>query len=77
VIGMPTGPFGLMDMVGLDVVRDIELVYFKESKDEKDAPPKLLMDKIENGDLGQKTGKGFYSYPNPVYQDPNWLKGGD
>jgi 3-hydroxybutyryl-CoA dehydrogenase len=77
VFGMPTGPFGLMDMVGLDVVRDIELVYFKESKDEKDAPPKLLMDKIENGDLGQKTGKGFYSYPNPVYQDPNWLKGGD
>lgn len=76
-IGTPTGPFGLMDMVGLDVVRDIELVYFKESKDEKDAPPKLLMDKIENGDLGQKTGKGFYSYPNPVYQDPNWLKGGD
>ena len=74
-IGMPVGPFGLMDMVGLDVVRDIELVYYKESNDEKDALPKLLMDKIENGDLGQKTGKGFYSYPNPAFEDPNWIKG--
>jgi len=74
-LGMPIGPFGLMDMIGLDVVRDIELVYYNESGDKKDLPPKILLDKIENGDLGQKTGKGFYSYPNPVFQDSNWLKG--
>lgn len=77
VIGMPVGPFGLMDMVGLDVVRDIELVYYHESDDEKDLLPKLLTEKIENGELGQKTGKGFYTYPNPAFQDPDWLRGED
>ncbi len=41
VIGDPIGPFGLMDMVGLDVVRDIEMVYYGESGDTADAPPKL------------------------------------
>jgi 3-hydroxybutyryl-CoA dehydrogenase len=74
-IGMPIGPFGLMDMVGLDVVRDIEMVYHGESRDDSDAPPKLLLDKIARGELGVKTGKGFYSYPNPPFQDPSWLKG--
>lgn len=76
VFGMPLGPFGLMDMVGLDVVRDIEMVYYHESGDESDLPPRLLLDKIEKGELGIKTGKGFYGYPNPAYQDPSWLKGG-
>ncbi len=71
----PAGPFGLMDMVGLDVVRDIEMVYFHESGDASDAPPRLLLDKIAEGELGVKTGKGFYTYPNPAYQDPAWLKG--
>jgi 3-hydroxybutyryl-CoA dehydrogenase len=71
----PGGPFCMMDRIGLDVVRDIEMVYYNESGDESDYPPKLLLDRVERGDLGVKTGKGFYSYPNPVYRDPNWLKG--
>jgi 3-hydroxybutyryl-CoA dehydrogenase len=75
VMGMPFGPFGLMDMVGLDVVRDIEMVYYRQSGDEADAPPRLLLDKIEKGTLGMKTGSGFYTYPDPAYQDPSWLKG--
>jgi 3-hydroxybutyryl-CoA dehydrogenase len=69
------GPFGMMDRVGLDVVRDIEMVYYEESRDERDAPPKLLLDKIERGELGLKTGKGFYDYPNPRFQDTDWLRG--
>lgn len=73
--GMRIGPFGLMDLIGLDVVRDIENVYFRESGSSRDAPPKLLLDKIENGELGVKTGKGFYSYPHPAFEDPEWLKG--
>lgn len=70
-----TGPFGLMDRVGLDVVRDIEMVYYRESGDPKDKPPKILLDKIKRGELGVKTGKGFYKYPNPEYSKPEWLKG--
>jgi 3-hydroxybutyryl-CoA dehydrogenase len=73
--GTPVGPFGLMDMIGLDVVRDIELVYYRASGDVSDAPPHLLLDKIARGDLGCKTGQGFYSYPHPAFQTPGWLKG--
>jgi 3-hydroxybutyryl-CoA dehydrogenase len=72
---MQIGPFGLMDLVGLDVVRDIEMEYYHASGDEKDYPPKLLLDKIEKGQLGVKTGKGFYTYPNPSFQLQAWLKG--
>ncbi len=74
--GMKIGPFGLMDLVGLDVVRDTELEYYHESGDERDYPPKLLLDKIEKGELGVKTGKGFYTYPNPAFEQPDWLRGG-
>ena len=74
-VDAPTGPFGIMDKVGLDVVRDIEMVYYHESGDESDAPPKLLLDKIERGELGIKTSKGFYTYHNPAFQAPGWLKG--
>ena len=69
------GPFGQMDMIGLDVIRDIEMVYYGESGDEADAPPQFLNDMIARGELGVKTGKGFYTYPHPAYEDPGWLKG--
>ena len=67
------GPFGMMDQVGLDVVKDIEMVYYEESGDPRDAPPRLLLDKVEKGMLGVKTGKGFYTYPNPAFREPGWL----
>ena len=77
VFGQTMGPFGLMDLIGLDVVRDIELVYHKESGDDADLPPKLLLDMIERGELGVKSGRGFYSYPHPAFQDEGWLKDGN
>lgn len=67
------GPFGLMDMIGLDVIRDIELVYFRESGDPADAPPRVLLDKIKGGELGVKTGAGFYRYPDPAFRRPDFL----
>ncbi len=60
--GMGLGPFQLMDGVGLDVVYDIEMSYYKESGDPKDLPPQALKDKIDKGELGLKTQKGFYTY---------------
>jgi len=72
---MPIGPFGLMDMVGLDVIDQVARVYYDETKDEKDRPPALLTDKIKRGELGVKTGKGFYQYPNPRFQEPGFLEG--
>jgi 3-hydroxybutyryl-CoA dehydrogenase len=70
-----SGPFMIMDRIGLDVVKNIEETYYQESKDERDKPPKLLTDKVKKGELGVKTGKGFYKYPNPAFKKPGWLKG--
>ena len=67
------GPFALMDKVGLDVIYDIEMVYYNDSKDPKDHPPKELKEKIERGELGVKSGEGFYSYPDPEYMDLGFL----
>jgi 3-hydroxybutyryl-CoA dehydrogenase len=64
-----------MDMVGLDVVLDIEQVYHAESGEPRDAPPPLLTDKVAAGELGIKTGRGFYRYPTPAYQNPAWRQG--
>ena len=60
--GMELGPFELMDNIGLDVVYDIEMSYFKESNDPDDKPPQALKDMVDKGFLGRKSGKGFYDY---------------
>jgi 3-hydroxybutyryl-CoA dehydrogenase len=60
--GMPMGPFQLMDGVGLDVILDVENSYYNESGNESDKPPKKLKELVEQGDLGLKSGKGFYTY---------------
>ena len=70
---MKRGPFGIMDEVGLDTVYNIEMVYYNESKDPKDKPPDALMEKIKKVELGIKTGKGFYTYPNPEFLQPDFL----
>lgn len=66
-------PFALMDRVGLDVVLDIELHYARESGDPADLPPAILTERVARGDLGQKTGRGFYAYPNPAYAAADFL----
>jgi 3-hydroxybutyryl-CoA dehydrogenase len=70
---MKVGPFGLMDTVGLDTVYNIEMVYYNDSKDPKDKPPDALVEKIKKGELGVKTGKGFYTYPNPEFLKDDFL----
>jgi 3-hydroxybutyryl-CoA dehydrogenase len=35
----------------------------------------LKKEYVDKGWLGVKTGRGFYTYPNPAYQDPDFLKG--
>jgi 3-hydroxybutyryl-CoA dehydrogenase len=67
------GPCGVMDKIGLDIVRDIEMIYFEASGDPNDRPPAMLLNMIAAGKLGAKSGEGFYKYPNPVYRDPDWL----
>lgn len=68
------GPFGQMDKVGLDIVYQIELTYYDESKDPSDLPPKALEEMVKQGRLGEKSGVGFYTYPNPAYLQKGWLR---
>jgi 3-hydroxybutyryl-CoA dehydrogenase len=72
---VPIGPCGLMDEIGLDVIRDIEMNYYNASGDPSDQPPQFLLDMIAEGRLGVKSGEGFYTYPNPAYRQPGFLKG--
>lgn len=58
----PLGPFELSDYSGLDIHYYAKLKKFEESGNPKDEPKKFLKDKILKGDLGVKTGKGFYEY---------------
>jgi 3-hydroxybutyryl-CoA dehydrogenase len=72
----PQGPFGKMDQIGLDVVQTIEEHYAAESGDPADLPPPVLTERVARGDLGVKTGKGFYSYPDPSWARPEFLTPG-
>ena len=69
-------PFSTMDLVGLDVVADIEATYHAVATDPHDRPIPTLIKKVEKGDLGEKSGMGFYSHPNPSYAEPDFLRGG-
>ena len=58
----PLGPFELSDYSVLDIHYYAKLKKFKESGSSEDKPKKFLEEKVLNGDLGVKTGKGFYEY---------------
>ncbi|MHA1606347.1 MAG: 3-hydroxyacyl-CoA dehydrogenase family protein [Candidatus Freyarchaeota archaeon] len=72
--GMKMGPFAMMDGVGLDVVYDIEMSYYNESGNPDDKPPEALKEMIERGELGMKTGKGFYDWTAPEFMSPDFIK---
>src|SRR5205814_6062725 len=59
--GMPMGPFTLADMLGLDVCDDVAETLYR-AYGERMHPPALIRRMVEGGRLGQKAGKGFYTY---------------
>ena len=58
----PTGPLRTTDIVGLDVRLGIA-EYLHSTLGERFAPPQILKDKVARGELGRKTGKGFFGWP--------------
>lgn len=77
------GPFGVIDQVGLDLVKQnlqeraeqMETLLGNPGTylEDTEVAFRILNPLIENGDLGVKSGKGFYTYPNPEYQQPGFL----
>ena len=73
--GVPMGPFGMMDLFGLNLIFD-SWQYREGDAHVEQLRPKvlaLLKPYIDRGELGIKSGKGFYQYPNPAYQVPGFL----
>lgn len=62
VLKTAKGPFELMDIVGLDVVLDIEQHYASARRDIPSEPQQYLNKFLQNGHLGVKSGRGFYTY---------------
>ncbi|MCP2168536.1 3-hydroxyacyl-CoA dehydrogenase family protein [Goodfellowiella coeruleoviolacea] len=61
-LGHPTGPLRTADLIGIDNLVDSLTVLHKRTGDEACRPCPLLLDKVRAGELGRKSGRGFYDY---------------
>jgi 3-hydroxybutyryl-CoA dehydrogenase len=58
----PMGPLALADLIGLDTTAAVAASMYEEFKEPLYAAPPLLLRMVESGDLGRKSGRGFFSY---------------
>ncbi|APR08095.1 3-hydroxyacyl-CoA dehydrogenase [Lentilactobacillus parabuchneri] len=74
-MGVDRGPFGFLDIMGLNTAVNIEMGFYQNTHDEdyKKIADKLT-EYVQDNKLGVASGEGFYHYPNPAYQDPAFLK---
>ena len=74
----PVGPLGALDAVGLDTVWTITDYWARQLGDPQlRANAAFLKDYVDRGDLGVKTGRGFYAYPEPAYARPGFVESPD
>ena len=63
--GFKMGPFKLMDLIGMDINLSVsQSIYNAFEEAERFKPSPIQIEKVKNGELGKKTGKGFYNYSN-------------
>jgi 3-hydroxybutyryl-CoA dehydrogenase len=81
VMGMPIGPFGMMDQMGLKTVWHVTDYWAHHPPDipadQMQMNADFLKQYVDRNELGAKTKKGFYSYPAPTYAKAGFLKGDD
>lgn len=71
----PVGPLGALDAVGLDTAWTITDYWAKKLDDEQlSANAAFLKAYVDRGDLGVKSGRGFYRYPDPAYAQPGFIQ---
>jgi 3-hydroxybutyryl-CoA dehydrogenase len=74
----PVGPLGALDAVGLDTVWTMTDYWARRLGDgQLRANAAFLKEYIDRGDLGVKTGRGFYTYPDPAYARPGFIESRD
>ncbi len=70
------GPFGILDTVGLDIAWDISEYWAKQTNEPgARAAADFYKGYVDKGWLGVKSGRGFYTYPDPAYLQPGFLAG--
>lgn len=75
ILNTKLGPFGIIDSIGLDTLCKIIEYWAQKRQDPKAlANAALLKTYIEQGNLGIKTRKGFYNYPDPTYSKRDFLE---
>lgn len=68
-MGVDRGPFGFLDIMGLNTAVNIEKGFYESTKDPRfKSIVEKLQAYVDAGKLGMSTGEGFYKYPNPEYQ---------
>lgn len=71
----PAGPLGALDAVGLDTVWQITNYWAERLGDPQlRANAAFLKAYVDRGDLGVKSGRGFYAYPDPAYTQPGFIE---
>lgn len=71
----PVGPLGALDAIGLDTVWTITDYWARELNDEQlRANARFLRAYVDRGDVGVKSGRGFYTYPDPAYSQPGFIQ---
>jgi 3-hydroxybutyryl-CoA dehydrogenase len=63
-LGHPMGPFRLLDIVGLDIHQQVATQLYEQLREPRFFPPPMVHRMVAAGDLGRKTGRGFYTYEN-------------
>ncbi len=76
IMGTRVGPFGIMDSIGLETVYKVTAFWAEKTKNEKNrANAAFLKTHVDQGHLGIKTGRGFYTYPQPDFMAPDFMAG--
>lgn len=71
----PFGPFAFMDMVGLNTCYSIAVMLGEQGDQDMAKAAVILKEKfIDQGKLGKQAGEGFYTYPTPSFNEPDFLK---